>query len=185
MLIESMYNILLANIVERTNLELIALGWETPSLRDLVSINSFALLILPWLLAVISLIYIKKCIPSATILLICVVLSSTLNLIMPWLSAYQDIGAAKNCNRNLIRIASTLEEYSTEHAGRYPSSLKELALSHRILTIPTCPAVHIDTYSSCYQVYNTHPAERYTVYCKGINHIHAGIPPDRPIRFSE
>ncbi len=50
---------------------------------------------------------------------------------------------------SLKKIATALEMYTTDNAGRYPTSLSALAKYGMYLrTIPTCPAAGCDTYSA-------------------------------------
>lgn len=86
-------------------------------------------------------------------------------------------GQATGCKSNLKNIGTALEMYSTDHSGRYPKSLGELSPNY-LRTIPTCPAVERDTYSTSYQSAATPDA--YTVFCSGANHTGVGIPPNFP-----
>lgn len=71
------------------------------------------------------------------------------------------------CQSNLKNIATALEMYSTDNAGRYPTSLKQLAPDY-LRSIPTCPAAGKDTYSSSYT--SSQNPDAFTVYCSGNNH---------------
>lgn len=73
------------------------------------------------------------------------------------------------CKSNLKNVATALEMYSTDAAGRYPTSLGTLTASERYLrSIPTCPSRGTDTYTSVFS--SASNPDKYTVYCSGTNH---------------
>ncbi|MCD4784752.1 MAG: prepilin-type N-terminal cleavage/methylation domain-containing protein [Candidatus Eremiobacteraeota bacterium] len=80
------------------------------------------------------------------------------------------------CQSNLRNIASVVEQYRNEHEY-YPENLK-IMTPHYLTTVPTCPAAHIDTYSSGYVT--TDDKTAYTASCKGNNHSSLGLSEDQP-----
>jgi len=83
------------------------------------------------------------------------------------------------CTSNLKNIATALEMWSTDHEGRYPTSLSQLVEGDSYLrTIPMCPAAEADTYSRTYRS-SAHP-DRFTVECSGHNHGALGAGPGYP-----
>lgn len=60
-------------------------------------------------------------------------------------------GKTTACKSNLKNIATALEMYSTDNAGRYPTSLAPLTPMY-LKTIPTCPAAAKDSYSETYKM---------------------------------
>lgn len=60
-------------------------------------------------------------------------------------------GQRTACSSNLKNVATALEMYSTDNAGRYPETLQPLAPNY-LKTIPTCPSAHKDTYSETYKM---------------------------------
>jgi len=81
------------------------------------------------------------------------------------------------CEGNMVQIATALEMYSTDNSGRYPASLKLLVPAY-LRNVPTCPSAHKDTYSSSYSCHND--PYMYTIFCRGHNHINAGLSPNLP-----
>lgn len=86
-------------------------------------------------------------------------------------------GELARCSSNLKNIATALEMWSTDHAGRYPKKLKSVAPNY-LRTIPFCPRAYEDTYSASYQR-KTKP-DFYKLSCKGEHHVAAGLPADFP-----
>ncbi len=86
---------------------------------------------------------------------------------------------ATACKSNLRNIATALEMYTTDNAGRYPTSLSVLARDGWYLkSIPTCPAAGCDTYSASYR--SATDPDAYTLFCQGANHANVGYPADYP-----
>ncbi len=88
--------------------------------------------------------------------------------------------ASKWCQSNLKRIATALEMYATDNAGRYPQSLTQI--SPQYLELPQCPAASSDTYKAGYKV---GPGDKFQVCCLGESHNRAGVIPDHPSFDSE
>lgn len=83
------------------------------------------------------------------------------------------------CRSNLKNIGTALEMYSTDSAGRYPSTL-DLLVPAYLMTIPTCASAGKPSYS-----YSACSApDRYTVYCAGNNHM-SDAGPDEPCYTSD
>ena len=76
-------------------------------------------------------------------------------------------GQLTACKSNEKNIATALEMYSTDNAGRYPETVKKLSPDY-LKVIPTCPAASKDTYSETYQV--TVQPDLYSFFCAGHNH---------------
>ena len=80
------------------------------------------------------------------------------------------------CRSNLKNIATSLEIYSADNGGLYPSSLAQITPGY-LKVLPQCPAVRRDTYSLKYVTLGG----RYTVVCGGCHHHSEGIHrPDYP-----
>jgi hypothetical protein len=79
------------------------------------------------------------------------------------------------CKRNILKLATALEDYATDHRGKYPSSLNNLKPRY-LKEMPTC--LGSDSYSATYQV-RVRPDD-YSFYCKGEHHIIEGGQPNRP-----
>lgn len=79
------------------------------------------------------------------------------------------------CRSNLKNIATAMEMWSTDNAGRYPTSLDQLVPDY-LRTIPACPAAGTDTYSASLQTgpdaegNADHYRDYYLVKCLGHNH---------------
>lgn len=71
------------------------------------------------------------------------------------------------CKASLRLLAAYCEQYSTDHAGRYPSSLSQLVPTYAA-SLPTCPATGKDTYSTSYQ--STRTPDGFALACAGHNH---------------
>jgi len=76
-------------------------------------------------------------------------------------------GQLTACKSNLKNIATALEMYATDNAGRYPQSLEKLVDSKLLNFIPTCPSAGKMTYLD-YQVV-TNP-DSFSFSCCGSNH---------------
>ncbi|MCD4786477.1 MAG: nuclear transport factor 2 family protein [Candidatus Eremiobacteraeota bacterium] len=81
------------------------------------------------------------------------------------------------CQSNLKNMGTALEMYSTDHAGHYPKSLKQLTPDY-LRVIPTCPAAGKDTYSGSYK--STQSPDTYEFYCSGSYHSNVGVPTNYP-----
>lgn len=71
------------------------------------------------------------------------------------------------CSSNLKNIATALEMYATDHQGRYPAKLSELAPAY-LKSIPECPAAGSDSYSATYK--HSDKPYTFTVACQGDHH---------------
>jgi len=79
-------------------------------------------------------------------------------------------GQLTACKSNLKNIGTALEMYSTDFAGRYPTS-STLLTPNYLKTIPTCASV-----GSCTYVFQMGSSpDLYTVICGGENHKSAGV----------
>ena len=72
-----------------------------------------------------------------------------------------------SCKSNLRNMATALEMYSTDNAGRYPKSIGLLTPNY-LKAIPQCAAAQKDTYSACYQM--AAGPDAYTLACQGHHH---------------
>ena len=79
-------------------------------------------------------------------------------------------GQLTACKSNLKNIGTALEMYSTDFAGRYPSTSLQLTPNY-LKTIPTCPSVGSVTYA--FEMHSN--PDLYTVVCGGTNHQGAGV----------
>lgn len=69
------------------------------------------------------------------------------------------------CKSNLKNLATGLEMYSTDYAGRYPEELSKLTPNY-LRTLPTCPAAQSMNYT-----YEWHAQpDAFTLHCKGDHH---------------
>lgn len=71
------------------------------------------------------------------------------------------------CRSNLKDIATALDFYAADNAGKYPESLDRLANGYFLMAIPTCPAAGKVTYLD-YQV--STEMDFFSVSCCGDNH---------------
>ena len=78
-----------------------------------------------------------------------------------------EVGLYVECKANLKNMATALEMYSTDNAGRYPERLGSLTPAY-LISIPPCPATGVDTYSQAYS--KGIVPDAYTICCKGANH---------------
>ena len=60
-------------------------------------------------------------------------------------------GQLTACKSNCKILATGLEMYATENAGRYPVSMSLLTAGHYLKVIPTCPTAGKETYSPSYK----------------------------------
>lgn len=81
------------------------------------------------------------------------------------------------CQDSLKNLATALEMYSTDNAGRYPSSLK-LLVPNYLRAIPHCKSTGTDTYSASYSV--AQRPDGFTCLCQGENHADIGLEPNFP-----
>lgn len=86
------------------------------------------------------------------------------------------------CQSNLKNIATSLEMWASDHAGRYPERLSQLTPDYSV-KIPECPASGADTYSAHYK-FGRKP-DRFSVYCWGHHHKEAAVPVNRPAYNSD
>ena len=71
------------------------------------------------------------------------------------------------CQSNLRIIATSLELWSTYHAGHYPDKLSQL-LPQQLRFIPRCRAAGKDTYSVTYKPSRNH--QDFSLSCSGDHH---------------
>jgi type II secretory pathway pseudopilin PulG len=76
------------------------------------------------------------------------------------------------CQAGLKSIATALEVYGTENSGHFPLSLNALTPNY-LKSMPTCPSVHSDTYSTTY-VSASNP-DQFTMICGTLGHTGAGV----------
>ena len=81
------------------------------------------------------------------------------------------------CKSNLKNLATGLEMYATDNAGRYPSSLSQL-LPRQLRVLPTCPSARQDSYSASYQAVAT--PDNFSLCCQGHHHKKTRVKPDNP-----
>jgi hypothetical protein len=74
------------------------------------------------------------------------------------------------CKSNVKNLATALEMYSTDNAGHYPRSLREVTPNY-LKIIPQCPSAGRVTY--CYA--RAEKPDAYTVWCGGCYHHAAGL----------
>ncbi len=86
------------------------------------------------------------------------------------------------CKSNLKNIATALEMWSTDNAGRYPKKMSSLTPNY-LKTIPLCPRAYSDTYSASYKC-KANP-DFYRLSCQGEHHKAGGLPKDFPQYTSE
>ena len=84
-------------------------------------------------------------------------------------------GQLTACKSNLKNIATSLEMYSTDNAGRYPltASIAAKLTPNYLKTIPQCPSATSDTYSTGYTA--TTVPDAYSVWCSASFHTATGI----------
>jgi hypothetical protein len=101
----------------------------------------------------------------------------SLPIVVPNFIKARGQGQLTACKSNEKNIATALEMYSTDNAGKYPTDLKPLISGKYLRVIPTCPAASRDTYSESYQM--TAAPDLFSFYCSGHNHgnlLPAGYP---------
>ena len=86
-------------------------------------------------------------------------------------------GQTTACKSNLKNLGTALEMYSTDNAGRYPTSLGPLTPNY-LKRMPICPSANSDTYSSSYQ-FAANP-DAYSFFCQGLHHGEAGLKENFP-----
>jgi hypothetical protein len=94
----------------------------------------------------------------------------------------RSMGQLTACKSNLKNIATACEMYSTDNAGRYPTSLSQLTPNY-LKIIPKCPAADKDTYSLHFR--SGRNPDHYSIYCWGHNHAAVSTPANRPAYNSE
>ena len=92
----------------------------------------------------------------------------TLPILVPNFMKARNQGQLTACKSNEKNIATALEMYATDYAGKYPSDLKPLTTGNYLRLIPTCPAAGKDTYSESYQMQSS--PDLFSFYCSGHNH---------------
>jgi len=92
--------------------------------------------------------------------------------------AKADISIAhfKICRKNVEKLCSAMKKYFRDNR-RYPRELADLVPEY-LDKIPVCPSAGKDTYSSSYVTDKSR--KKYTLYCRGNNHIKAIIPANYP-----
>lgn len=101
----------------------------------------------------------------------------TLPILVPNFIKARGQGQLTACKSNEKNIATALEMYASDNAGRYPADFKLLMSGNYLKLIPTCPASGRDTYSESYQVQAA--PDTFSFYCSGKNHgdqVPAGYP---------
>lgn len=89
--------------------------------------------------------------------------------------AEEDLAA---CSENLYEIYFKLFQYcKNDDICRFPEKLEDLVPDY-LPSIPHCPGGGKDTYSDSYFTYRERT--RFTYYCKGHNHLRAGVAKDFP-----
>jgi hypothetical protein len=86
------------------------------------------------------------------------------------------VSSILGCTQNLKAIATGLEMYASDHAGKYPAALKVLVPTY-LKSIPECPAAHKDTYSSTWR---TAGSEGFYMHCSGNHHGDFGLKAEQP-----
>lgn len=81
------------------------------------------------------------------------------------------------CRSNLKNLGTALEMYSVDNHGFFPARQQQVAPQY-LKSIPSCPAVGSDTYSTGYVV--SEDARQYLVFCHGDNHHGVGFSPNYP-----
>jgi len=81
------------------------------------------------------------------------------------------------CGSNLRLLGSSLEMYTADHAGRFPTRFSSLVPGY-LKQMPTCPASGIDSYSTGYVV--SQDRHSYTLTCSGQWHVDVGATPGHP-----
>lgn len=81
-------------------------------------------------------------------------------------------GQLTGCKSMLKSVGTSLEMYSTDNDGRYPTTLDKLTPNY-LKTIPRCPSAESETYSQSYQ-WAVLP-DSYTISCAGHHHKVAGL----------
>lgn len=92
-------------------------------------------------------------------------------------------GAATACASNLKNMATAMEMYSTDWAGKYPPSKRHLVPNY-LKTLPACPVAKKDTYRV--QLGPKAPGnsqgfrDYYLLSCQGRHHSSEGYPQNFP-----
>jgi hypothetical protein len=82
------------------------------------------------------------------------------------------------CKSNLKNLATSLEMYASDNAGRYPTALPRLLPRH-LKVLPTCPSAQKDTYSESYTMVAT--PDNFSLCCRGHHHKKTRVKPDNPV----
>lgn len=86
-------------------------------------------------------------------------------------------GRLTACKSNLKNLATGLEMWASDHAGRYPAALDLLLVGNYLKSLPTCPAAGRNTYSPTYR----RKGKGFELSCGGCHHHDAGLDqPDYP-----
>lgn len=91
-------------------------------------------------------------------------------------------GSLTACKSNLKNIGTALEMYSTDYAGKYPSSL-EAVIPNYLKTIPECPSAGTVTYRASFGLnapMNKGYEDYYYVECYGENHTSVSVTGNYP-----
>ena len=91
-------------------------------------------------------------------------------------------GQLTACKSNEKNVATALEMYASDNAGRYPLEMNQLTPEY-LKVIPTCPEAGQDTYSRSYKA-STNP-DSFSFCCLGQNHAGSGLPADYPAYSSD
>jgi competence protein ComGC len=109
------------------------------------------------------------------LLIVIMIMSILFALMMPNFMRARASGLLTSCQSNLKNMATSIEQYATDNAGRYPSVINDL-LPNYIHALPDCPSCKFG-YD---YIYRTVP-DAYTVYCKTANaHGVMGVPDGFP-----
>ncbi len=73
----------------------------------------------------------------------------------------------KDCQLNLKNLATALEMYSTDNAGRYPLDIGKVVPMY-LKQMPVCPGA--DPAASGYQFLSATNPDAFSICCSGFNH---------------
>lgn len=93
-------------------------------------------------------------------------------------------GQLTACKSNLKNIGTAMEMYSTDWAGKYPTSDTAMGLltPNYLKSIPECPAAGSITYTASYTTAYNSPGfqDYYFIACGGGNHTAVSLPTGYP-----
>ena len=125
------------------------------------------------LVLLISLLHTLSCqveeLPSFTSLIILDILALFLaSTLVP--HNHRGLGQLTACKSNVKNLATSLEMYSTDNAGHYPTSLAPLTPNY-LKKLPQCPSAQKVTYGYV----RAETPDAYTLWCGGCYHHASGI----------